>query len=58
MNKRERLEKTVAGEPTDRIPVALWRHFPGDDQHPAELARTVVDFQKHRTFACYPLARG
>ena len=46
MDKRERLEKTVAGEPTDRVPVALWRHFPGDDQRSADLARSVVDFQK------------
>ncbi len=46
MDKRERLEKTIAGEPTDRIPVALWRHFPGDDQRAADLARSTVDFQK------------
>ncbi|MBE2268483.1 MAG: uroporphyrinogen decarboxylase [Anaerolinea sp.] len=46
MNKRERLERTVAGEPTDRTPVALWRHFPGDDQRAADLARSTVDFQK------------
>lgn len=45
MNKRERLEKTVAGEPTDRVPVALWRHWPGDDQRAADLARAVIDFQ-------------
>jgi uroporphyrinogen decarboxylase len=45
MNKRERLEKTIAGEPTDRVPVALWRHFPGDDQRAADLARSTVDFQ-------------
>ncbi len=46
MDKRERLEKTIAGEPTDRVPVALWRHFPGDDQRAADLARSTVDFQK------------
>ena len=46
MNKRERLEKAIAGEKTDRIPVALWRHFPGDDQHPENLAYAVVDYQK------------
>ena len=45
MNKRERLEKTFAGEPTDRIPVALWRHWPGDDLRAADLARSIVDFQ-------------
>lgn len=45
MDKRERLEKTIAGEPTDRIPVALWRHWPGDDQRAADLARSTVEFQ-------------
>lgn len=46
MNKRERLERTIAGEPTDRPPVVLWRHFPGDDQRSADLARSVIDFQR------------
>lgn len=46
MNKRERLEKTIAGEATDRVPVALWRHWPGDDQRAADLARSTVEFQK------------
>lgn len=46
MNKRARLEQTIAGEPTDRPPVALWRHFPGDDQRAADLARSTVEFQK------------
>jgi uroporphyrinogen decarboxylase len=45
MDKRERLEKTIAGEATDRVPVALWRHWPGDDQRAADLARSTVDFQ-------------
>jgi hypothetical protein len=46
MDKRERLEKTIAGEATDRAPVALWRHWPGDDQRAADLARSVVEFQQ------------
>jgi len=29
MTKRERLLATVAGQPVDRIAMALWRHFPG-----------------------------
>ncbi|HEX2619073.1 MAG TPA: uroporphyrinogen decarboxylase family protein [Phototrophicaceae bacterium] len=45
MLKRERLEKTVAGEATDRVPVAIWRPFPGDDQRVADLAQSVIDFQ-------------
>jgi uroporphyrinogen decarboxylase len=46
MQKRERLERTIAGEPTDRTPVALWRHFPGDDQRAVDLAAAVVDWQR------------
>lgn len=45
MDKRERLQRAVAGESVDRIPVALWRHWPGDDQRTADLARCVIDFQ-------------
>ncbi len=48
MNKRERIERTIAGEPTDRTPVALWRHFPGDDLRSADLAQAVLHDQ--RTF--------
>lgn len=46
MDKRERLEKTISGEAVDRIAVALWRHWPGDDQRAADLARSIIDYQK------------
>jgi uroporphyrinogen decarboxylase len=46
LNKRERLEKTIAGEPTDRSPVALWRHFPGDDQRAGDLAAATIEWQR------------
>jgi len=46
LSKRERLEKTIQGEETDRVPVALWRHWPGDDQRAADLAEATVDFQR------------
>jgi uroporphyrinogen decarboxylase len=46
MTKRERLEATVAGEPVDRVAVALWRHWPGDDQRADDLARSTLDFQR------------
>ncbi len=46
ISKRERLEKTIAGEPTDRVPVALWRHWPGDDQRPADQVEAHVAFQR------------
>jgi uroporphyrinogen decarboxylase len=50
MNKRERLEATIRGEETDRVPVALWRHFPGDDQAPLDLAASTVAFQHQYDF--------
>jgi uroporphyrinogen decarboxylase len=46
MEKRERLEKTIAGELTDRVPVALWRYWQGDDQRAADLAQAHLDFQQ------------
>lgn len=45
MQKRERLERAIAGEAVDRVPVSLWRHWPGDDQRYADLARSTIDFQ-------------
>ncbi len=47
MTRRERLLATLAGQPTDRIAVALWRHFPGDDQRPADLAQATLSWQAH-----------
>ncbi len=45
MHKRERLERAIAGDKVDRVPVSLWRHWPGDDQRYADLARSTIDFQ-------------
>jgi uroporphyrinogen decarboxylase len=45
MNKRERLQSAIGGEAVDRTPVALWRHFPVDDQRPADLAAAHIEFQ-------------
>ncbi len=45
MTRRARLEATFAGQPVDRVAVALWRHFPGDDQRPADLATSTLVFQ-------------
>ncbi len=50
MTKRERLEATVAGGDVDRPAVALWRHWPGDDQHPEEFASSTVGFQRALDF--------
>jgi uroporphyrinogen decarboxylase len=50
MSKRERLEATIAGRPVDRVAVALWRHWPGDDQRAEDLARATLDFQRTYDF--------
>jgi uroporphyrinogen decarboxylase len=42
----ERMRTVLAGERPDRIPVALWRHFPVDDQNPATLAESSIAFQQ------------
>jgi uroporphyrinogen decarboxylase len=46
MSKRDRLAAAIAGQSVDRTPVALWRHFPGDDQRPADLSAATVSFQR------------
>lgn len=43
---RDRLQKCLAGVKPDRPPVALWRHFPVDDQTPDSLAAAISTFQK------------
>jgi uroporphyrinogen decarboxylase len=47
---RERLETCLTGAAPDRPPVALWRHFPVDDQTPEGLATITVDFQRRYDF--------
>src|SRR5665811_813421 len=46
LTHRQRLEKVISGQKPDRIPVALWRHFPVDDQSPERLAAATASFQK------------
>jgi len=48
LSHRERMENCLSGSPVDRPPVALWRHFPVDDQSPDSLAAATTAFQ--RTF--------
>ena len=50
MNHQERLEACISGETLDRPPVALWRHFPVDDQNPVRLAQAAINFQKTYDF--------
>ncbi len=44
--KRQRLETILAGGTPDRPPVALWRHWPGDDQDADALAYAHVKWQR------------
>ncbi len=46
LTHRQRLEACVSGGALDRPPVALWRHFPVDDQSPEDLAAAALDFQR------------
>ncbi|HET7144394.1 MAG TPA: uroporphyrinogen decarboxylase family protein [Anaerolineales bacterium] len=47
---RERIQACLRGEETDRTPIALWRHFPVDDQDPELLAESALHFQKTYDF--------
>ena len=50
MTKRQRLEAAIAGEAVDRVPVSLWRHWPGDDQRADDLAHATLKFQRDYDF--------
>ena len=50
MNHRERLEACLSGDLPDRTPVALWRHFPVDDQSTGGLAAACLHFQRTYDF--------
>ncbi len=50
MNKREQVLAGLAGQPVDRVPVALWRHFPGDDSTAQGLANATLAFQAQFDF--------
>ena len=47
---RERIQASLKGEIIDRPPVALWRHFPVDDQSPELLAKATLHFQQTYDF--------
>jgi uroporphyrinogen decarboxylase len=51
LNCRERMQACLKNDPAlDHPPVALWRHFPVDDQNPDTLAAATLDFQRHYDF--------
>jgi uroporphyrinogen decarboxylase len=50
MTKEARLRAAIDGAVVDRPPVALWRHFPGDDLRAEDLATATVAFQRQYDF--------
>ena len=50
LSHRSRLEACISGGNPDRPPIALWRHFPVDDQTPDGLAAATIAFQKDYDF--------
>jgi len=47
---KERIQACLNNETLDRPPVALWRHFPVDDQDPRSLADATLHFQQMYDF--------
>ena len=47
MSRRERLEAAIDRRPVDRVPYAVWRHFPTVDRSPAGLSQATLRFHEH-----------
>jgi uroporphyrinogen decarboxylase len=46
MSRRERLQAAINRQPVDRVPYAVWRHFPTVDRSPAGLAQATLRFHE------------
>jgi uroporphyrinogen decarboxylase len=46
MDHWARIEAAVAGRAAGKVPVALWKHFPGDDQDAGKLAARTLEWQR------------
>jgi uroporphyrinogen decarboxylase len=46
MSRRERVLAAVNRQPVDRLPYAVWRHFPTVDRSPAGLAQATLRFHE------------
>jgi uroporphyrinogen decarboxylase len=46
MTKRERVRAAVNGGSVDRVPIALWGHFPSDPHRVADLVAETLRFQQ------------
>ena len=47
MSRRERIQAAINRQPVDRVPYAVWRHFPVVDRSPAGLAQATLRFHDH-----------
>lgn len=47
MSRRERIQAAINRQPVDRVPYAVWRHFPAVDRSPAGLAQATLRFHDH-----------
>ena len=50
MDPWQRVEAALKGEAVDHPPIALWRHFPEDDQHVDKLVAHTLDWQRRWAF--------
>lgn len=50
MNSLERIQAAIDGRPVDRIPMAMWRHFPEDDKSSRQFADMLAAYQKKFSF--------
>lgn len=50
MNHWERIEAALKGQEVDRVPVSLWRHWPGDDETAQGLANAMLRWQQTYDF--------
>lgn len=46
MSRRERILAAVRRQPVDRVPYAVWRHFPTVDRSPTGLAQATLRFHE------------
>jgi uroporphyrinogen decarboxylase len=46
MSRRDRIRAALNRLPVDRVPYAVWRHFPQVDRNPAGLAQATLRFQE------------
>jgi uroporphyrinogen decarboxylase len=46
MSRRDRILAALRRQPVDRVPYAVWRHFPAVDRSPAGLAQATLRFHE------------